>query len=93
MTEKKEKKAKKIETEEDRIAKARKRRIALAKEKEPQLEKSNSREDWRKYFLKISSRMGLEKYLEEVIWSHLKATGNDKKELFEKGLKHFGFKI
>jgi hypothetical protein len=32
------------------------------------------------------------KDLEEILWAHLKASGFDKPELFEKGLEHFGLK-
>jgi len=30
--------------------------------------------------------------LEDVLWAHLKATGNDRPEAFEAGLQHFGLK-
>jgi hypothetical protein len=89
MTEKK----KKVESEADRIEKARKRRIALAKEMKKAEEKTNERENFRKYFLKLSKKLSLNKSLEEVIWTHLKAIKHDKKELFDKGVKHFGYKI
>jgi hypothetical protein len=32
------------------------------------------------------------KDLEDILWAHLKASGFDKPELFEKGLEHFGLK-
>jgi hypothetical protein len=32
------------------------------------------------------------KDLEDILWAHLKASGHDKPELFEKGLEHFGLK-
>lgn len=92
MTEEKKKINKK--SDEDKIAKARKKRLALAEErglKKP--EKDNSREDFRKYFLKISKKLKLNKSLEEVIWTHLKTIKCDKKELFDKGVQHFGYKI
>jgi hypothetical protein len=88
-----EKKSKK--NEEDKIAKARKKRLALAEErgiKKPQ-EKDTSREDFRKYFLKLSKKLKIDKTLEEVVWIHLKTIGCNKKELFDKGVKHFGYKI
>lgn len=81
------------ETEEDVIAKARKKRIALAKDKAPAKEKSDDREDFRKYFLTISKRLKLDRTLEEVIWVHLKTIKHNKKEMFDKGIKHFGYKI
>jgi len=90
-----EKKTKKKLSDEEKIAKARKKRLALAEErgiKKPQ-EKDNSREDFRKYFLKLNKKLKLNKSLEEVIWVHLKTIGCNKKELFDKGVKHFGYKI
>ena len=89
MTEKK----KKVESEADRIEKARKRRIALAKEMKKAEDKTDERENFRRYFLKLSKKLSLNKSLEEVIWTHLKAIKHDKKELFDKGVKHFGYKI
>jgi hypothetical protein len=93
MSEEKKKPSKK-KSDEDKIAKARKKRLALAEErglKKP--EKDNSREEFRKYFLKLSKKLKLDKSLEEVIWVHLKTIGCNKKELFDKGVKHFGYKI
>jgi len=84
---------KKEETEEEIIAKARKRRLALAIDKTPVEEKSDDRDDFRRYFLKLSKDLKLDKYLEEVIWVHLKTIKHNKKELFDKGVEHFGYKI
>jgi hypothetical protein len=93
MTEKKKKVVKKIDSDTERIAKARKRRLALAKEMEQVEDKTDNREEFRKYFLKLSKKLSLNKSLEEVIWTHLKTIEHDKKELFDKGVKHFGYKI
>lgn len=88
------KKVKKTDSDEEKIAKARKKRLAIAKDQKSEVvEKTNDREDFRKYFLKISKSLNLKKYLEEVIWTHLKTINCDKKELFDKGLKHFGYNI
>lgn len=84
---------KKDATEAEKIAKARKKRIALAMDKEPVEDKTDDRDDFRKYFLKLSKKLKLQKYLEEVIWIHLKTIKHDKKELFDKGVEHFGYKI
>jgi alcohol dehydrogenase class IV len=86
----------KTNTDEEKIAKARKKRLALAEEKGIQKksqEKDNGREDFRKYFLKLNKKLNLNKSLEEVIWIHLKTIGCNRKELFDKGIKHFGYKI
>jgi len=90
-----EKKTKKKLSDEEKIAKARKKRLALAEERgiQKSQEKDNSREDFRKYFLKLNKKLKLNKSLEEVIWVHLKTIGCNKKELFDKGVKHFGYKI
>lgn len=55
--------------------------------------KPDAREDFRKFFLKINKKLNLNKSLEEVIWIHLKTIQHDKKELFEKGIEHFGYKL
>lgn len=81
-------------TDEEKIAKARERRIALAAEKSSKSkEKSDNREDWRRYFLKLNKKLKLNESLEEVMWIHLKTIKHDKKELFDKGVQHFGYKI
>jgi hypothetical protein len=90
---KEEKTTKKVETDKEKIEKARKKRLALAKQSVPAQEQTDSREEFRKYFLKLKKSLNLEKYLEEVIWAHLKAIKHDKKELFDKGIQHFGYKI
>jgi hypothetical protein len=56
-------------------------------------DKNNNREDFRKYFLKLNKKLNLNKSLEEVIWIHLKTIEHDKKELFDKGVEHFGYKL
>ena len=81
--------------EKEKIEKARKKRIALAEKRDIQKkdEKDNTREEFRKYFLKINKKLKIDKSLEEVIWIHMKTIGCNKKELFDKGIKHFGYKI
>jgi hypothetical protein len=56
-------------------------------------DKNNNREEFRKYFLKLNKKLNLNKSLEEVIWIHLKTIEHDKKELFDKGVEHFGYKL
>lgn len=48
---------------------------------------------FKNYFVKIKRKLKLEPSLEQVLWLHLKATGNDKPDLFNKGIEHFGYKI
>jgi hypothetical protein len=31
--------------------------------------------------------------LEQIIWLHFQAAGFDKKDKFEQGIKHFGYKL
>lgn len=91
---------KKTEKQEDSKAKD---RFAEAREKrklahEAKTTKSNSgedkaREEFRKFFIKIKSKLGLEKSMEQVIWTHFKAAGFDKKDKFEDGIKHFGYTL
>lgn len=53
----------------------------------------NTREEFRKYFVGLKRKLNLGPELENVIWLHLKAIGMDKKEKFNEGVKHFGYKI
>lgn len=53
----------------------------------------NDREEFRKFFIGLKRKLNLESDLENVIWLHLKAIGMDKKEKFNEGVKHFGYKI
>lgn len=82
-----------LKKEDDKVAKARKKRLAIAAEVQQKKDKSNSREDFRKYFLKLRKKLNLSKSLEEVIWIHLKTIKHDKKELFDKGVENFGYKL
>ena len=56
-------------------------------------DQNNNREEFRKYFLKLNKKLNLNKSLEEVIWIHLRTIEHDKKELFDKGVEHFGYKL
>lgn len=82
-----------VVTNKDKIAKARKKRIALAEKREKVEKPSDSRYEFKKYFVKLKKKLNLKNELEEVIWTHLRTIGCDKKELFDKGVKHFGYKI
>lgn len=53
----------------------------------------DSREEFRKYFVELKRKLSLSAELENVIWLHLKAVGMDKKEKFNEGINHFGYKI
>ena len=79
--------------EEKELEKAKKNKVALPVTRTRPKKESEHREDFRIYFAKLSRKLNLDKYLEEVLWLHLKATKNDRKELFDDGIKHFGYKI
>lgn len=53
----------------------------------------DSREEFRKYFVGLKRKLKLAPELENVLWLHLKAIGMDKKEKFNEGVTHFGYKI
>lgn len=53
----------------------------------------DSREEFRKYFTVLKRKLKLAPELENVLWLHLKAIGMDKKEKFNEGILHFGYKI
>jgi hypothetical protein len=52
----------------------------------------NTRDEFRKFFIKIKSKLNLDKSMEEVLWVHFKSSGFDKKDKFQEGLKHFGYR-
>lgn len=51
------------------------------------------RKAFKSYFVKIKRKLKLDASLEQVLWLHLKATGNNKPELFDKGIENFGYKV
>lgn len=73
-------------------AKEARRKAWEAKQAEQNVEE-NSREEFRKFFIKIKGKIGLDKDMENVIWIHFTKAGFDKKEKFEEGIKHFGYKL
>lgn len=80
--------------DQERLDKARKKRVAFAAEKKSaKVEIEDSREEFRKYFLKLKKKLNLNKSLEEIMWVHFKSAGFDKKEKFELGTAHFGYKV
>jgi hypothetical protein len=54
---------------------------------------TDSREEFRKYFVGLKRKLNLAPELENVLWLHLKTMGMDKKEKFNEGVEHFGYKI
>lgn len=90
----KKKEDKKVLSLEEKIIIAReKRRLIHESSLAKKIQSEDSREEFRKFFIKIKSKLNLDKDMEEVLWLHLKSSGFDKKELFEKGIKHFGYKL
>ena len=81
------------DSKEKSIERARKKRIALAKEKNIKIDETDQRKAFKKYFLKTSKKYNIRKDLEDIIWIHLKTIKKDSEELFDQGLKHFGIKI
>lgn len=76
----------------DKIKKARAERMARSGVTVKMVEE-NTREEFRKYFIQIKKKLGLGKEMENVIWLHFKAAGFDKKDKFDEGVKHFGYKL
>lgn len=63
---------------------------AALREKKPELD---HRDEFRKFFAKISGKLRLGKDMEQIIWLHLTKTGFAEKDKFEDGLKNFGYKL
>ena len=53
----------------------------------------DQREEFRKFFAKVSNQLKLDKSMEHVLWLHFKASGFDKVEKFSEGVNHFGYKL
>ena len=71
-------------------------RIKLAKSVKTNNNKpkeDETREEFKKYFIKLKRKMGLTPDLEQIIWLHFKASGFDEIEKFDKGIEHFGYKL
>ena len=84
----------KKDSEIDNFQEARKKRLAVWELKQKDLQKKeNTREEFRKFFIKIKNKLSLEKEMEKVLWIHFKSAGFDKKEKFEAGIKHFGYNL
>ena len=75
------------------LAEARANRKAAWEAKKVENKEEDSRDEFRKFFVKVRGKLGLTQDMEEVIWKHLKASGFDKKEKFTEGIKHFGYKL
>lgn len=84
--------AKEIKKDEIAELKQKRREDAEAKKASKKIE-LDQREEFRKYFAKISSKLKLEKSMENVLWLHFKSAGFAEKEKFTEGLNHFGYKI
>lgn len=65
----------------------------MNKNKEFDKKEVNHREEFRKFFIQINTKLKLNRNMEDVIWLHLKASGFDKKEKFNEGVLHFGYKL
>jgi gamma-glutamyl phosphate reductase len=69
----------------------RERRIALAKELEKEKKEDiDHREEFRKYFIQLKTKLNLDSSLENIVWLHLKAIKHDDIKMFENGVKNFG---
>ena len=77
---------------EEKLKKARERRIQMAGLNKRVIEE-NTKEEFRKYFTRIKRQLNLSSDLENIIWLHFKASGFDKKDKFDEGIIHFGYKL
>ena len=82
-----------ILSNEEKLKKARARRLEMAGKTNKDVEEKSSRAEFKKYFIQIKQKLGLASSLEEVMWLHFKSSGFDIKDKFNKGLEHFGYKL
>lgn len=80
-------------SKDDIIKKASEARKKAWEQKQKKAKPENTREEFRKFFIRIKDKLNLEGEMEKVIWLHFTKTGFDKKEKFEKGIEHFGYKL
>ena len=57
------------------------------------LREKEIREEFRKYFVKLNRKLNIGKDMEQILWLHLKATVNNSPEMFDKGIKNFGYTL
>ena len=79
--------------ENDIFAEAKEKRRLAYEASEKISAKEDSREEFRKFFIKLKGKLNLASDMEVVIWNHLQSIGADKKEKFEEGIKHFGYEL
>ena len=54
---------------------------------------SDIRKEFKQYFIQLKRKLDLDASLEEIMWLHFKSAGYAKKESFNEGVEHFGYKI
>ena len=83
----------KVVRNKDRFAQAKEARRQAHEAKVSAETTENSRDEFRKYFVKIRKKLELAQDMEGVLWIHLKRRGFNKKEKFAEGIKDFGYKL
>lgn len=66
---------------------------AMQKSKEKDVREEDTRKEFKRYFIQLKRKLSLDPSLEEILWLHLKSAGFAEKELFDKGIKHFGYEL
>jgi len=68
------------------------RQVSPVAKKRDAYEESKAKEAFGTWWTAARKSYDRPKDLEDVLWAHLRSTGHDKPELFEKGVEHFGLK-
>lgn len=74
------------------LAESKAYRASLYKPVEKELSEEEKRDSFKMFWASSKKKYGNPKNLEQVLWLHLKATGNDEPKKFESGIAHFGLK-
>lgn len=74
------------------LEEARAHRAALYVPAEITLSEEEKREKFKLFWAQNRKKYGNPKELENILWLHLKATGNIEPEKFDSGILHFGLK-
>lgn len=75
---------------QDHMEVARQLRSSMVTKKK---DKTDTKQAFHKFFIKIKEKLNLKPEMEVVLWKHLQATKNDEPEKFAEGVRSFGYKL
>lgn len=82
----------KIQDLREKLEKAREAQVFASKPEVDEYEIARAREEFRVFWASEKKNYNRTRDIEDVLWAHLKASGNASPDRFEKGLAHFGLR-